>query len=447
VIDDLVTAVPDSGLGNNAYLVDLGDGAALAVDACRDLRALRAEADRRGLRITHAADTHLHADFLSGVVQLAADEGAQVLASRSGGRTFGHIALEDEQEFALNGGLVLRALATPGHTDEHLSFVLLDGERVLGVFSGGSLITGSAARVDLVDPARTESLGRAQFRSVRRLAALGDDVALWPTHGGGSFCSAAATGTSTSTIGTERATNPLFDLDEDGFVEALLDSHGTYPTYFRRLGERNRRGPGVLGGRPVLEALPPSVAADIQRGDGVVVDVRPLAAFAAAHPADALSIPLRGAFASWLGWLAPHDRPIVVLREEDQDPDEILWQALKIGYENIAGEVSGGLVAWVAAGLPTTSLPLADRVGVNEKRVLDVRQEREYLAGHVTGAVHLELGAVEEAAAVLEDVPTVVMCGHGERAMSAGSILQRHGFTQISVLDGGPESVMAEAAE
>ncbi|MFI5624118.1 rhodanese-like domain-containing protein [Nocardioides sp. NPDC051685] len=444
---DLVTAVPDRGLGNNAYLVDLGDGAALAVDASRDLRTLRAEAARRGLRITHAADTHLHADFLSGAVQLAANEGAEVLASRAGGRAFAHTALEDEQEVALNGGLVLRALATPGHTDEHLSFALLDGDRTLGVFSGGSLIVGSAARVDLVDPARTESLARAQFRSVRRLASLGDDVMLWPTHGGGSFCSAAATGTSTSTVGRERASNPLLDLDEDGFVHALLDSHGTYPTYFRRLGEHNRRGPDVLGGRPALEALPPRVVAGLQADGAVLVDVRPIAAFAAAHPRDALSIPLRGAFASWLGWLAPHDRPIVVLRDEDQDPDEILWQALKIGYENLAGEVSGGLAAWVAAGLPIATLAMTDGARASEKRVLDVRQEREYAAGHVAGALHLELGAVEAAAATLADVPTLVMCGHGERAMSAASILQRHGLTRITVLDGGPDSVVTETAE
>ncbi|EGD43237.1 putative metallo-beta-lactamase domain protein [Nocardioidaceae bacterium Broad-1] len=447
MMNDLVTAVPDSGLGNNAYLVDLGDGAALAVDACRDLRALRAEAGRRGLRITHAADTHLHADFLSGAVQLAADEGAEVLASKAGGRTFEHTALEDEQEITLNGGLVLRALATPGHTDEHLSFALLDGDRALGVFSGGSLIVGSAARVDLVDPARTESLARAQFRSVRRIAALGDDTVLWPTHGGGSFCSTAAAATSTSTIGKERATNALLDLDEEGFVRALLDSHGTYPTYFRRLGERNRRGPAVVGARPVLEAIPAQVAAEGQRHGVVLVDVRPIAAFAAAHPRDALSIPLRGAFASWLGWLAPHDRPIIVLRDEDQDPDEILWQALKIGYENLTGEISGGLAAWEEAGLPIASLPMTDVATAGEKRVVDVRQRREYEAGHVPGALHLELGSLENAAPGLADVPTLVMCGHGERAMSAASILQRHGFTRLTVLNGGPGSVVLEAAE
>ncbi|WP_328532060.1 rhodanese-like domain-containing protein [Nocardioides sp. NBC_00368] len=447
MINDLVTAVPDSGLGNNAYLVDLGDGAALAVDACRDLRALRTEAGRRGLRITHAADTHLHADFLSGAVQLAADEGAQVLASRSGGRTFAHTTLEDEQEIALNGGLLLRALATPGHTDEHLSFALIDGDRTLGVFTGGSLIVGSAARVDLVDPARTESLARAQFRSVRRVAELGDDAALWPTHGGGSFCSAVATGSSTSTIGKERLTNPLLALDEEGFVQALLDSHGTYPTYFQRLGERNRQGPAVVGGRPVLEGLPPQVVADGQRGGAVVVDVRPIAAFAAAHPQDALSIPLRSAFASWLGWLAPHDRPIIVLRDERQDPEEILWQALKIGYENVVGEVSGGLAAWAEAGLPIASLPMTGVATADEKRVLDVRQRREYEAGHVPGALHLELGSLESAVPGLADVPTLVMCGHGERAMSAASILQRHGFTRLTVLNGGPESIVLEAAE
>ena len=180
-----VNVIPlvDGGLGNSAYLVDLADGRALAVDASRDLRLVRTAAERRGLSVAYAADTHLHADFLTGAAQLAHD-GATVLASAAGNREFPHTALADCDEVDL-GGLTLRTLATPGHTHEHIAFELLDGSRVLGVFTGGSLLVGSAARTDLLGPERTEELARAQYRSLQRLARLDDDVAVWPTHGAG----------------------------------------------------------------------------------------------------------------------------------------------------------------------------------------------------------------------------------------------------------------------
>ena len=244
-----VIPVVDEGLGNSAYLVDMADGRALAVDASRDLRTMRAEAARRGLRIAYAADTHLHADFLSGAVQLAAEDGATVLASRAGGREFPHRGLADGDEVDL-GGLRLRTLATPGHTHEHIAFEMLDDRHTLGVFTGGSLIVGSAARTDLVSPERTEELARAQYRSLRRLAELDDEVAVWPTHGAGSFCSAPPAPERTSTIGTERATNALLRAgSEDAFVTQLLDSLGTFPPYFLTLGEINRRGPELVDGR------------------------------------------------------------------------------------------------------------------------------------------------------------------------------------------------------
>lgn len=441
-----VTACPDAGLGNTAYLLDLGDGRALAVDASLDLRSLRHEADRRGLRIAFAADTHLHADFLSGAVQLQADDGVEILASRAGRREFGHRALDDGDEVDL-GGLTLRALATPGHTDEHLSFLLLENNRPLGVFSGGSLINGSAARVDLVAPERTEELARAQYRSVRRLADLPPATALWPTHGGGSFCSTAAGATGESTIGDELAGNPLLAAaDEDEFVRRLTATLGSYPSYFARLGEVNRRGPAVVGPTPLLTGLAPRVVAELMAAGGCLVDARPVEAFAAAHPAGALSIQLRPVFASWLGWLAPGDRPVVVLREADQDATELLWQAAKIGYD-LAGEIEGGLEAWRAAGLPVASTPLVSAEEVGDAQLLDVRQLSEYAGGHVPGALHAELGSLLSRTPELDDGPVVVMCGHGERALSAASLLESSGHRQVRVLTGGPEDVVAVRGE
>jgi len=437
-VPELVPFV-DQGLGNTSYLVDLGDGRALVVDPCRDLRGMREALSARGLRVAFAADTHLHADFLSGARQLASSDTASVLASAAGGREFDHTGLRDGDEIDL-GGLGLRALGTPGHTDEHLSFLLLDGDHPVGVFTGGSLLVGAVARTDLVDPARTEELARAQYRSVQRLLQLPDGVAVWPTHGAGSFCSAPAGAERTSTIGAERASNPVTRArDEDTFVTELIDSLGSYPPYFHRLGEANRRGPALLPRKLHVPAMRPTAVAAAQAGGATILDVRPVPSFAAAHPTGSLSIPLRPAFVSWLGWLAAHDRPLVVVREPDQDLDEVLWQAAKIGYQNIVGELAGGIDAWTAASLPTTATALTDAKADPGVRVLDIRQAAEYRAGHVPGALHIELGDIPAAIDRLADEPTMVMCGHGERAMGAASLLARHGLTQVSVLAGGPE--------
>lgn len=434
----VVVPVVDEGLGNSTYLVDLGDGRALAVDASRDLRALRESADRRGLRVAYAADTHLHADFLTGATRLAADDGAVVLASAAGQREFAHVPLGDADEVDL-GGLTLRALATPGHTHEHLAFELLDGQRVLGVFTGGSLLVGSAARTDLVSPERTEELARAQYRSLQRLARLDDDVPVWPTHGAGSFCSAPPGAERTSTIGAERATNALLRAgSEDAFVRELLDSLGSFPPYFLRLGEINRRGPDLVEG----DDLPRLGPRDVTRllADGArVVDVRPVADFSSAHVPGSVSIPLRPAFATWLGWLVDDAEPWVVVRNDDQDPAEILWQARKIGHDRAVGELDGGLASWASAGLPTAAIPLVGVDALDGVRVLDVRQDAEFEAGHVPGAEHVELGALATGPVDVRPGPTVVMCGRGERAMGAASLLEAAGHSRLSVLDGGPD--------
>jgi hydroxyacylglutathione hydrolase len=436
---DLVPLV-DEGLGNSAYLVDLGDGRALVVDVGRDLRAVHAAASRRGLTVAFAADTHLHADFLSGAYQLGAKCGTQVLASAAGHREFTHTGLHDGDEVDL-GGLRLRALLTPGHTHEHLAFLLLDGDREIGVFTGGSLIVGSAARTDLVSDERTEELTRAQYSSLRRLAALPGGVEVWPTHGAGSFCSAPPGVERTSTIAHELDTNPLLAVsDEDAFVSQLLGSLGSYPPYFRLLGEINRVGPDLLDGEPTLPPLSVDTVRIRMADDAVVIDARPIHSFGPSHIPGAISIPLRPVFASWLGWLAPMDRPLIIVRDGDQDPAEIAWQAAKIGYDNVIGELDGAMVAWTAAGGDTASISLTPATDLNGRRVLDIRQRSEYVSGHLPGAVHVELGDVPERATDIPDEPTVVMCGHGERAMGAASLLERAGHRDLAVLDGGPQN-------
>lgn len=433
-----VVPVVDDGLGNTAWLVALGDGRALAVDASRDLRAVRSAAARRELRIAFVADTHLHADFVTGAVDLAAG-GSRVLASAAGGRLFPHLGLRDADEVDL-GGLTLRALGTPGHTDEHLSFLLLDGIRPLGVFTGGSLIVGSAARTDLVDPDRTEELARAQWRSLQRLIALPDEVLVWPTHGAGSFCSAPPGAARSSTIGQEKAGNALLNAgSEDAFVSVLLAGLGSYPAYFRYLGEVNRRGPEPIPTVPALAALTADqVAAAVEAG-AVLVDVRPVEAFAAAHIRGAVSIPLRGAFATWLGWTTHPGASLVFVRDAEQDPEEIVWQALKIGFEQLAGELDSGMPAWRSAGLPISSTSLLSAAALDGRTVIDVRQRSEYVAGHVPEASNVELGRLAEGAMPQVATGAVVMCGHGERAMTAASLLERAGQPGVAVVVGGPE--------
>jgi glyoxylase-like metal-dependent hydrolase (beta-lactamase superfamily II)/rhodanese-related sulfurtransferase len=426
----VVIPVVDEGLGNSSYLVELGDHQALAVDASLDLRALRAEAERRDLRVRFAADTHLHADFLSGAVQLAAVDGARVLASAAGRREFTHQGLREGDEVDL-GGLTLRALATPGHTGEHLSFELLDESTVVGVFTGGSLIVGGAARTDLAGADRTEELTHLQYRSLQRLTTLPDATKVWPTHGAGSFCSAPRGAERTSTIGQEKSSNPLLTApDEDTFVERLLSGLGSFPSYFLGLAEANRRGPALIHD-PTVAALDVSKVSALADSGTVLIDVRHVRDFAAGHIPGALSIPLRPQFLSWLGWLLEPGTPFVVIRNADQDLAEVTWQALKIGFNQPFGELAGGMAAWDGP-IIATPLVRADEIGGTP--VLDVRQLNEFVAGHIPGATHIELGDLPSRTADVPPGPMAVMCGHGQRAMTAASILQRTGNRGVRVL-------------
>lgn len=433
---DLVIPVVDDGLGNSAYLVDLGDGRALAVDPSLDLRGLDAAASRRGMRVVAAADTHLHADFVSGATRLAARDGATVYAAATGNRQFRHRGLADGDEVDL-GGLTLRAWATPGHTGEHVAYLLLDGDRPLGAFTGGSLIVGAAARTDLVSPEQTEPLARAQHASLRRLAGLPDDVAVYPTHGAGSFCSAPPGAERTTTIGREKATNPLLNApDEDTFVAQLLASLGSFPPYFHRLGEVNRRGPTLPPADASLATLTATDVLRLRSAGAEIIDTRPPADYAAGHIPGSLAITLRGVFATWLGWLVDDPgTPLVFVRGAGQDPEEIVWQARKVGFDNLAGELD--LAAWTAAGQPLASVPLLDADQVHPSRVVDVRQGNEYATGHLPAARNIELGAL--AGADLPAGPVVTMCGHSERATTAASVLERSGRTHVAVAAVGPD--------
>jgi hydroxyacylglutathione hydrolase len=431
-----VVPIVDEGLGNSSYLVEVAEGRALVVDPSRDPVPYLRAAAAAGLSIAWVAETHLHADFVSGARELAG-EGATVLGAREADLAFPHRAIEDAEEVDL-GGLRLRAMATPGHTPEHVSLVLLDGPEPVGVFTGGALLPGAVARTDLISPDQTEPLARAMYRSIRdRLLTLPDETPVYPTHGSGSFCSVATDGERTTTIGRERSANPLLAApDEDAFVGELLASFGTYPTYFLRLRELNRHGPRLYGRHlPKLPALQPDRVRELIASGAEAIDVRPTDEFAAGHVPGALSIELRPAFASWLGWLVSDERPVLFVLGENQHRDDLVRQCLKIGYENIAGELAGGMDAWRAAGLDEVSTALVHDAPADQP-ILDVRQQGEFDVGHIPGAIHVELGGLPNAD-IVPSGPVAIMCGHGQRAMTAASVLERTGRRDLTVITRG----------
>lgn len=241
-----VHPVADAALGNTSYVVDVGKGVAVVVDPRRDVDDYLAEAERHGLRIGATFETHLHADFVTGSLELAEATGAEIVGPAGAEAAFPYRGV-GEGEAIRFGDVELRALATPGHTPEHLAYQVTADDGPGGVFTGGSLIVGGVARTDLVAPDRTEELARAQFHSLQRLATLPDATPIWPTHGAGSFCSTGPAAAGHTTIGAERSGNPLMVLDdEDEFVRRLVGGYGSFPAYFLRLRDVNRRGPRLV---------------------------------------------------------------------------------------------------------------------------------------------------------------------------------------------------------
>jgi len=444
-----VTGVVDEGLGNSSYLVELGDGGALIVDPERDPRPYLAELERRGLRARFVVETHLHADFVSGGRELVA-LGAELWAPAGAELEYRHRPLGDGEELDL-GGLTLRVIATPGHTPEHLSYLVYDGSSPIALFSGGTLMAGGAARTDLLSPDQTEPLARAAYRSIHdRLFTLPDELAVYPTHGSGSFCSVASGTERTTTIGNEKKSNPLLagSPDEDTFVRRLLDGYGTYPPYFLELREVNRKGPRVHG--PTLAPLRRLSVSELEQalaGGVELIDVRSVEAFATGHIPGALSNPWRDSFATWLGWLVTRETSLVFVTDEIVNIQDLAWAALTVGFENLIGVLAGGMETWADASRPVSRIEIAtDPSDIDVATIIDVRQKAEYDDGHHPAAVHIELGSISASATELPPGDLLVHCGHGERAMTAASLLARAGHENVTVFQGGHELLARSVA-
>ena len=428
----------DEGLGHSSYLIDLGDGTTALIDPPRFPTVHEALAAHLGARIAWTFDTHSHADYVTGSPGLAARVAATFVAPAASRLETPHRALVDGASIELGGGMRMLAVATPGHTPDHHAYVLQHSGDPVALFSGGSLMVGAVGRTDLCGPELAEPLARDMFRSLRRFDGLANGLSVYPTHGAGSFCSAPGSSQRTTTLGDERSANALFAItDEDHFVAQLLGGFGTFPTYFARLPELNRLGPRHYDTVPLLALLDPDQVERHLASGGVVVDVRSAAAFAAGHVAGSMSNTLRPVFASWLGWLVEPGRPIAFILDGSQDRDELVRHCLDVGHEGLLGELAGGIDAWTASGRPVATIPL---IGPNDiaGRVVDVRQANEYATGHVPGATNIELGVI--ATADLPTGPLTIMCGHGERGMTAASLLAAKGHRDLFVLGGGPDT-------
>ncbi|MFF0431091.1 rhodanese-like domain-containing protein [Streptomyces sp. NPDC004327] len=443
-----IEVMTTASLGDTSYLLVSGDEAAL-VDPQRDSWALMERCERRGVRIRYALETHVHNDYVSGALEVRAATGATVAGPARAPYAFEHLPLAEDDEITV-GDVTVRAMETPGHTAEHTAYLVLDDPAGPpdAVFTGGSLLVGSAGRTDLSGPARTEELARAQYRSLHRLAGLPDGTRVLPTHGAGSSCASAPVAGDrgrTTTVGAERRGNPaLTPRDEAAFLAARATGLPPYPAYYRHMGRLNRSGPAVLGGPPEPRRLSPAMVAGLAGEGAQIVDGRGRAEFAAGHVPGALGEELDERFASLVAEVVPFGtRLVLVLPEPAADAaEEALVQLLRIGYENVAGFLAGGTDAWAAAGRPVRSFPTADaaelarRLRHGEVRALDVRPERP--EGGVPGTLAIPLAELPARVGALpRDREIWAFCGSGRRATGAASLLDRAGIPVRAVTRGG----------
>jgi len=446
----LIQAFLDEGLGNTSYLVaSEASGEAAIIDPERDVDRYLQVVNGLGLRLRYALDTHLHNDFVSGVRELALLAQVQIGASAGAQLGFEHLSLSEGDVLRL-GEISLGILATPGHTPEHISFILTQPNQPApqAVFTGGALMVGGAARTDLLGPEWTTELARQLHHSLHaKLLQLPDSVRVYPTHGAGSFCAAPVAAERTTTIGRERATNNLArtaGLDE--FVALATAGLPSYPTYFREMRALNQRGAPVLGGLPALKAISIAEMQPHLEQGAALVDLRSTAEFVEGHIPGAYSVALREAFGTWVGWVVPFGTPIILVSHETPAEHEAATrQLIRIGYDRLVGYLAGGPPAWEAAGRPlahwsiVTPAEVHARLGQRDGlAVVDVRQAHEWHAGHIPGALHIDAGELGGHKLDLRpDQPIAVHCGHHDRAATGLALLERRGFRNLLLLDGG----------
>ncbi|MGH8837401.1 MAG: MBL fold metallo-hydrolase [Actinomycetes bacterium] len=437
------------GLGDNSYLLRSGDEAVL-VDPQRDAWRFLAAADRLGVRVQAVLETHVHNDYVSGAHEVRAATGAELVLPARGGYEFAHRPADEGDEVTV-GDSRLVALATPGHTPEHLAWLAYgtDEPEPRALFSGGSLLVDSAGRTDLLGEAYTDELTRHQYATLSRLATLPDDVRVLPTHGAGSFCVAAMPATTpTSIIGEQRLRNPLLGAkDLADFAAELSGELMAFPSYYAQMAPINRAGAVLLGSLPEPPEVSPEKVDDALRSGTWVVDARDRSAYAAAHIPGSVNIELNAGFASYLGWLVPFDAPILLILPEpsDQALTDAMTQLVRIGWGRVVGHLAGGVERWRAHGGTVASYDVVSAEDLCDAHihgrhpvVLDVRQELEWGWGTVPGSHQIFLADLPKRLDELSRTdPVWVICSNGHRASIAASLLSRVGIPVRLVGIGG----------
>ncbi|MEO8522514.1 MAG: rhodanese-like domain-containing protein [Acidobacteriota bacterium] len=462
----------DTQLAQASYLIgSIETKQAIVIDANVDIDQYLEAAAQEGLSITHVAETHIHADFVSGSRELAARTGASLYLSDEGdadwkyafARAARATLLRNGDGFAV-GSLHIEALHTPGHTPEHLTFLVTDttaATEPIGAVTGDFLFAGDVGRPDLLERAARmagtmDAAARTLFRSLQEFRRFPDSLQIWPGHGAGSACGKDIGAMPQSTLGYERQTNWAFLVsDKDEFVRRVLAGQPDPPRYFAEMKRVNKAGPALA-----ITRFDDRVAAG-----ALVIDTRSAEAYAARHIPGTLNIPLNQSFVTWAGWLLPYDRDLVLIAGDDSGCGEDARRSLAlIGLDRVVGCFDSAIFdAWEADGRASAGVPridagsLAAGLADDALAVVDVRSPGEWAAGHIHGAINIPLGDLPDRLNdVPADRPVVVHCQGGTRSAIAASLLQRDTTAMVINLAGGfkewqaagqsSERVKAEAA-
>jgi rhodanese-related sulfurtransferase/glyoxylase-like metal-dependent hydrolase (beta-lactamase superfamily II) len=417
------------------------------IDPSRDVEMYLQEARNRGLTIRWVLETHLHADFVSGHRELAARTGATIGIGSRADAQYPHHGLAEGDEIRL-GNVRLRAIETPGHTPESLSFLIFenaDDKEPWGVLTGDTLFVGDVGRVDILSSRLpVADLAGLMYDSLHgKLLRLPDETRVFPAHGAGSLCGRSIRSETWSTIGQERMMNPaLRPMSREEFVAEIARDVPETPVYFLHSRDLNRAGPALRAGAEMPPMFSPRQFAAAAKQGAVILDTRDPAAFGAGHPVGAMNVGLDGQYASWVGTLARPDDHLLVIAEPDR-AEEAVMRLARVGYENVMGILDGGIERWKAEGLPVATVPqepvkAALRPG---RRVLDVRRPSEWENFHLKGAMHIPLAHLPDKLAALDhDADWVVVCASGYRSNMAASLMQRAGFTHVTNAAGGMDA-------
>lgn len=435
------------GIAHSSYVV-AGERECAVIDPARDIGRYVLAAREMGCTITCVLETHLHADFVSGHLDLADETGATIYAPAAGRCAFPHERVAEGDEVHL-GNVTFRVIETPGHTPEHVCYVATDtsrGSTPVALFSGDTLFAGDVGRPDLF-PGRAEELAEALFENLHaKVLALPDECEVYPAHGMGSLCGRAISAKRTTTIGYEKKYNyALRMVDRDEFVRALTSHMPAAPDHFARCSEINRAGPALMRTLRDPSPLRPEEFHARSREDGtIVLDVRSYPAFSGLHVPGSWHIDLSGNFATQAGWVLPPNREIALVVDDWRQAREAALQLRRVGLDLVGWYLDGGMLAWAVAGLPVDRVPLVSAaeahalVSGGDAVLVDVRSREEHESAPVPGVVHIPWHDLRSRYTELDPrAQTIVMCRGGQRASIAVSILKMKGFASVCNLAGG----------